>query len=277
MPDIIISGPAGTGKTTVATILAYAVAGRGNTLILDASVEGGVKVMRGKVKNHAMTYGDPTVSSLKIIIFDEADNLSFPAQQALRRTIEKYSKYFRCIFICNYIRKIIDPIKSRCVKYTFGKLKKEDILKRLNFIATAEKIEIIDDSLEKIVDNANGDLRKCILVLDAVKKGASIKNFTGKSFDKIFVQYCLKGELIKLRDYINQFVYDSQDLKTVLINSLDLIIDSKSIPKDVKYELISLIGECEYRLSLSSDYYITSQWLCANVYKVVSNFKEKNK
>ena len=103
------------------------------------------------------------------------------------------------------------------------------------------------------------------------------KNFTGKNYDKVFIQHCLKGDLLKVRDFVNKFIYDSQDLKTMLINSINIIIDSKKIPDELKYKLINLIGECEYRLTISSDFYICSQWLCANTFNVVSEFKEMRK
>lgn len=277
IPNLIFSGEAGLGKTTCAMILAYEIAGKGNTKIIDASVNNGIDVMRTEVKDFAMRYGD-TSSNLKIIIFDEADNISFPAQQALRRTLEKYSKYIRCIFTCNYIRKIIDPIQSRCIKYTFKKIKDEDIFKRLKYISNCEKIKITDEELRDIIKNTNGDLRKSINTLDVISKGASSKNFIEKekNHDKIFIQLCLKGELLKIRNYVNENISDSHEMSTLLINSLNIIIDSVNIPPQLKYDIINLIGECEYRLTLSSNFYLCSQWLCANIYISICKYKENN-
>lgn len=277
IPNLIFSGVAGTGKTTSALILAHSIAGKGNTMIIDASVDNGIDVMRTKVKDFVMRYGDVS-SNMKIIIFDEADNFSKQAQQALRRTLEKYSKYFRSIFTCNYIKKIIDPLQSRCIKYTFKKINDEHIFKRLKYIIECEKIKISDEEVREIIKNKNGDLRKCINTLDVISKGASSKNFIEKekSHDKTFIQLCLKGELLKMRSYVNEHIYDSEELRTLLVSSINIIIDANNLPHPLKCDIINLIGESEYRLTQSSDFFACSLWLCANTYNSVCKYKENN-
>ena len=123
MPHLIFAGPAGTGKTTSALAMVRGLYGRKmaiNTtyLELNASDARGINVIRTYIKDFAKAK-PPSDIPFKILILDEADNMTAPAQQALRRTMEKYTKNCRMVLICNYSNKIIPPIQSRCVVLDF--------------------------------------------------------------------------------------------------------------------------------------------------------------
>lgn len=272
IPPMIIAGPAGIGKTSIALILAREVCGMGNTLILDASVENNVAVMRGKVKEHFQTYGSFT-NVIKIVIFDEADNMSKKAQQTLRRTIEKFSKYCRPIFIVNYLRKLIDPIQSRCKLYQVTKPNNNDILKRLEQITQEQSLSLSRENLMEIIKDSYGDIRKCVLILDAINKGASLSSAKRNFNDKTLINACLKGKFATVRNYLDEKISDSEDIRDVLKYSLNCIIDSEKIPLPVKVSIIELLGEAEFRLTMTSDYGLTSQWLCSKIYQAVINYK----
>jgi len=137
IPHMLFAGPAGVGKTTTALCIAMELLGdewRKNTLELNASDERGIKMVRERVKEFAASIklaGDKEFGKPKIIILDEADEMTSEAQTALRRIIEDSARTTRFIIICNYLSQIIEPIQSRCVVFRFTRLPKEDVIDHL--------------------------------------------------------------------------------------------------------------------------------------------------
>ncbi|MCJ7649938.1 MAG: AAA family ATPase, partial [Candidatus Lokiarchaeota archaeon] len=140
MPHLIFAGPAGTGKTTSALAMVREIYRKKMAinityLELNASDARGINVIRTYIKDFAKSK-PPLDIPFKILILDEADNMTSSAQQALRRTMEKYTKNCRMILICNYSNKIIPPIQSRCVVFRFSSLNQEDIKERVKYVAS---------------------------------------------------------------------------------------------------------------------------------------------
>lgn len=139
---------------------------------LNASDERGIDVVRHKIKSFAQsisTRGNDQFKCpvYKLVILDEADAMTEAAQAALRRIIEDYSTITRFCLICNYVSRIIDPLASRCAKFRFKLLPREEIQQQLRLIATKESIQMDDDSLETLMANAKGDLRQAITLLQS--------------------------------------------------------------------------------------------------------------
>ena len=138
IPHLIFAGSPGTGKTTLALIIARSLFGenwRENFLELNSSDDRGINVVRETIKDFARTRPMSNVP-YKIILLDESDALTREAQHALRRTMENYSNTCRFILSCNYSSKLIDPIVSRCAIFRFKPLTKEDvfaILKKIDY------------------------------------------------------------------------------------------------------------------------------------------------
>jgi replication factor C small subunit len=150
------------------------------TLELNASDERGIGMVREKVKKFSRFAGMVEVP-FKIIILDEADEMTSDAQTALRRIIEDTSKICRFIFIANNISKIIEPIQSRCATFKFTSISEEDIVNRLETIAKKEKVESDKKGLKAVFDYSEGDLRHAINLMQATASLGAITEANVKS------------------------------------------------------------------------------------------------
>ena len=184
MPHLLFSGSAGVGKTSTAICISRDILGKywqDYSLELNASDERGIGMVREKVKKFSRFAGLDTEIPFKIIILDEADEMTSDAQTALRRIIEDTAKYCRFILIANNLSKIIEPIQSRCVVFKFTRISNKEISSQLKFIAQKEKIEADEKGLETISDYADGDIRHAINILQAAASTGSIDVSSVKS------------------------------------------------------------------------------------------------
>ena len=168
LPHLIFFGPSGCGKTSTILALSKELFGEelyyDRVIELNASDERGINVIRDKIKRYSKKAINPkeNVPPWKIIILDEADNMTPDSQFALRRIMEEYSKLTRFCIICNYHNKIIDPINSRCALFRFKPIKEKEIFDKLKDICTKENLTLTDDFLNQIIKFSRGDLRKAI-------------------------------------------------------------------------------------------------------------------
>jgi replication factor C small subunit len=177
MPHLLFSGSAGVGKTTAAMCISNQILGeyaKEYTLELNASDERGIGMVREKVKKFSRFAGMAD-APFKLIILDEADEMTNDAQTALRRIIEDTAQYCRFILIANNISKIIEPIQSRCAAFKFTTIPEEDVIDRLGEIAKKEKIKFDKKGLKAICEYSEGDMRHAINLLQAT---ASIGDIT---------------------------------------------------------------------------------------------------
>ena len=184
MPNLLFSGGAGVGKTTTAMCLSREILGdrwKDYTLELNASDERGIGMVREKVKKFSRFAGLDTEIPFKIIILDEADEMTSDAQTALRRIIEDAAKFCRFILIANNVSKIIPPIQSRCANFKFTQIDENDIRNCLKIILKKEKIKSEEKGITEITKYANGDLRHAINLLQAVASTGSISETSVKS------------------------------------------------------------------------------------------------
>ena len=180
IPHMLFAGPAGVGKTTTALCIAMELLGeewRKNTLELNASDERGIKMVRERVKEFAASIklaGDKEFGKPKIIILDEADEMTSEAQTALRRIIEDSARTTRFVIICNYLSQIIEPIQSRCVVFRFIRLPKEDVIDHLKMICEQQKVKYEEKALAQIYGATGGDLRHSINIMQAAASTGSV-------------------------------------------------------------------------------------------------------
>lgn len=180
MPHLLFSGSAGVGKTTTAICISRQILGENvkeYTLELNASDERGIGMVREKVKKFSRFAGMAD-APFKLIILDEADEMTNDAQTALRRIIEDTAKYCRFILIANNISKIIEPLQSRCATFKFTTISEKDVIGRLGEIAKQEKVKTDQKGLKAVYDYSEGDLRHAINLMQAT---ASIGDITEKN------------------------------------------------------------------------------------------------
>ncbi len=167
IPHLLFYGEPGTGKTTLARIIAEKVTGDypENIIEVNASDDRGIDQIR-KIALNSIRHV-PIGGTMRVVILDESDGLTRDAQEIMRRPMEKSGKTL-FIIICNDIKRIIRPILSRCAVFSFELLSDRDITNRLKTIAEREGIAVNHDLLHKITIKAGGDMRSAINELQKV-------------------------------------------------------------------------------------------------------------
>jgi len=259
LPHLLFYGPPGTGKTTMALVLARELYGeywRENTLELNASDERGIGVIRERVKEFART-APVGKAPFKLVILDEADNMTSDAQQALRRIMEIYAQNTRFILLANYVSNIIEPIQSRVVMIRFNPLPKEAVISRLRFIAESEGVKVSDDALEAIYEFTQGDMRKAI---NALQVAASVsREVTEEEVAKALgmvsprllrevLQEATRGSFSKALTQIYGFVVDGGVGELEIIRQLHREVLRLDVPEYVNPELVYIVGNAHYAI-----------------------------
>ncbi len=274
MPHLMFAGPAGVGKSTTALVIARQLFNdqwKENFLELNASDERGIDVVRTKVKDFARTRSIGDVP-FKIIFLDECDALTKEAQQALRRTMERYTQTTRFILSCNFSSKIIDPIQSRCTVFRFRPLEKEQMFQILDKIAKSEGLIIDSAAKDALYMSSGGDCRRAENILQSCAAVGttiteddifSLANVAKPKEVKEFLQLAIQNKFIDARNTM---------LDTMLrygLCGLDII---KQIQKEVwnldisdrtKIMLIDKCGEIEFRMVEGSDEFVQLEALLA--------------
>jgi replication factor C small subunit len=206
IPHLIFAGSAGTGKTTLAKLIVKNI--QCDYLYLNASDENGIDVIRDKVKGFAST---STFKPLKVVILDEADFLTQPAQAALRNLIEEYSITTRFVLTCNYVERLIEPLQSRCELHMLKPPSKGDVARHIcTNILDVEGITYDMKDVAKVINELYPDVRSIIKVLQSNIKGSNLViTMLDDNWCKPLV------EILKKRDknawyQVRQLVADSQ-------------------------------------------------------------------
>lgn len=259
MPNVLLWGPQGTGKTAVAVAFAkdkYGDNWNNHLLQLNASDERGIDVVRDKIKSFASQGGVMSGSDFNIILLDEVDNMTRDAQPAMRRIMEDYSDRTRFFLICNYPNKLIDPIQSRCAPLHMSPLDDSQITVLLEDVAENESLEYETEQLETITSKAEGDARKAIHTLQsATSDGVVVDEFIESVVSlideddvKALVDFAINEEQEKAMNKIDTMIkqgIDTQELCTELVNA---VLEREDLPADVRSLMVDKIATCEWRI-----------------------------
>jgi replication factor C small subunit len=288
IPHLLFAGSAGVGKTTIALCVARELLGQDwqrNTLELNASDERGIKMVRERVKEFAavmkLASNNKDDKPFRIIILDEADEMTAEAQTALRRIIEESSKTTRFIIICNYLSKIIEPIQSRCVIFHFTRLARQDVIDYLKTICEKEGVKYEERALSQIYDSTLGDLRHSINILQAAAGTGSVSaaavtasaGLSGKAKVAEIIRLALAGKFndarIKLMELTSVYGMSETDfLKYANQESYDMKLDNLD-------EFAALMAEYDYRIAIGAHPEIQLSALLAQLGRIGTKGKQK--
>ncbi len=277
IPNLLLAGPPGIGKTTIAKALCNELGA--DYYVINGSDEGRfLDTVRNQAKNFASTVSLTESSKHKVIIIDEADNTGNDVQLLLRANIEAFYNNCRFIFTCNYKNKIIEPLHSRCAVIDFtikGKQKAQlagSFFKRLQNILDAERIEYDQKVVAELVSKHFPDFRRVLNEIQRYSTGGKIDSGILASFSDVAVNDLIKYIKEKNFTEVRKWVVANLDNDSSIIlrrvyDSLYSVLLPQSIPAAVliiaKYQyqiafvadqeinllaaLIEIMAECEFQ------------------------------
>lgn len=266
-PNLLLYGPPGTGKTSSIMALARAMFGPkfgSHLLHLNASDERGIEVVRERIKRFSQS-----VSTMKLVILDEADSMTSAAQSCLRRTMEIYSSNTRFCIICNYISRIIEPIASRCCKLRFQPIAAPSILERLEHICKNENVVYSDKMvLEHLVEVCEGDLRQAITTLQSAHRLAGqnisldldliheVSGFIPRRHINRFMAICKSKSLERMEEYIHDLIQEGYTASQFLSQTHEMLMENSNLDDSKLAKIIPAFALAEHRFCDGSDEFI---------------------
>jgi len=265
MPNVLIFGNPGNGKTTAGIVLSKEILGetfRDNYVEVNASDDRRLETVRTTIKNIAQsgTIGDVP---FRIVLLDEMDGMTNDAQNALKRIMERYSANIRFIITCNDRNKIIFALQSRCANYHFKPLSNEDMIEVMTSILDSEGItRFSQDEIGSFIYAMNGDMRRAITELQAAKASNSTLNkqiaIGLTDYNKLLISITNKNS--NSLDSIHNLLHDGKSIREICVGLHEAVINSEGLDNNIKFKFLRTIGESEWRSNTMTPKLLAS-WL----------------
>ena len=252
MPNVLIYGNSGNGKTTASIILAKAMLGKyavDNFFEINASDDRKLETVRNTIKDVARNASIGGVP-FRIVLLDEMDGMTTDAQNALKRIMERYANNIRFIITCNDRNKIIFALQSRCANYHFKPLGNEDMLHVITGILAKEEITKFSTAeLETFIYAMNGDMRRAITEIQAAKASDSTltKQVENTLDDYKNIIDRIQNKNTNVLGEIHDLLYKGRSIKEICSGLHDVVIIAKGLDSNVKFKYLRTVGEAEWR------------------------------
>ena len=259
IPNLLLySSSPGVGKTTMAKALVNDI--KSDYIYINMSLESGIDTLRSRISKFATSYSmfGENEGGKKICILDEFDGSTPALQAAMRGFMEEFQDSCRFILTCNYVTKIIDPLKSRCQQIDFNMmdLKSQEeckpmVVQRLTGILKNEKVECKPETVKKIVDTFYPDVRRMINLLQQYSKKSGMIDsgiFDVEKVDNEFYEMIMNKKLTDARKYVIERNYNFDEMYR---NLFDNLVPLLAKPKQA--QVILIIAEMMYKNSFVVD------------------------
>lgn len=256
IPNMLFSGTAGTGKTTVARAICNEL--NLDYILINGSEEGNIDTLRGKIKQFASTIS--LNGGYKVVILDEADYLNPQSTQpALRGFIEEFSNNCRFILTCNFKNRIIEPLHSRCGVYEFNTSRKDladlcgQFLSRIKYIMDKEDVQYNEKIIANLILKHAPDWRRIINELQRQSIGGHIDSLDSDTI--IHSDFNILFKSLKEKDFkkMRSWVVNNIDVDTTaIIRGIYDAMTDKVVPGSIP-QLVLILADYQYKAAFVAD------------------------